>query len=149
MSAFQDELTGSRDHLARFAGAHDRATVLIAEDDDCIAGLLADLLSGEGYRVIVAQDGLEALEVASSEHPDMILSDCMMPRLSGAQLALQLRRHPEMRTIPVVLMSSTRPRGFNLPETPFLAKPFEIEDLLSLVAQCTRTPSPARLVGEG
>lgn len=149
MTAFQEELIGPRDHLAGFAGAHDQATVLIVEDDDCIAGLLADLLSGEGYRVLVAQDGLEAFRVASSEHPDMILSDCMMPRLSGTQLAMQLRRHPETRTIPIVLMSSTRPRSFNLPDIPFLAKPFEIDDVLSLVAWCTGTPSLARLAGEG
>jgi CheY-like chemotaxis protein len=149
MPPYRDEVSDQQDHLASFNGAHDRPTVLIVEDDDCIAGLLADLLSGEGYRVIVAQDGLEALSAASSERPDMILSDCMMPRLSGTQLATLLRRHPETRTIPIVLMSSTRPLGFNLPEVPFLAKPFEIDDVLGLVAQCIHTPSLARLVGEG
>lgn len=149
MSAFQEEPTGPPDHAMSLNGIHDRATVLIVEDDDCIAGLIADLLSAEGYRVIVAQDGVEALKLASGEHPDMILSDCMMPRLGGTQLAMQLRRRPETRTIPIVLMSSTRPGAFNLPEVPFLAKPFDIDDLLGLVAQCTRTPSLIRLAGEG
>jgi CheY-like chemotaxis protein len=127
-----------------------RPVVLIVDDDETIAELLMDLLDSEGYRVIVARDGPTALAAARRERPDMILSDCMMPGLSGTQLVNELRRHAATRDIRVALMSSTRPRGFNQPDVPFLAKPFEIDDLLDLVARCTRAAVYAGpLYGEG
>lgn len=128
---------------------HDRFTVLIVDDDESIAELLADLLEGEGYRAIIANDGLAALESARTQRPDMILSDCMMPGLSGTQLAQELRRSPVTRSIALVLMSSTRPRGLSVEQVPFLAKPFEIDDVLALVEHYSRGPVSAQLYGEG
>ena len=133
----------------RLPDAHDRFTVLIVDDDDSIAELLADLLEGEGYRAIIAHDGASALEHARTERPDMVLSDCMMPGLSGTQLARELRRSRATRSIALVLMSSTRPRDLNLANVPFLAKPFEIDDVLALVERFSQGPVSAQLYGEG
>jgi two-component system response regulator MtrA len=123
--------------------------VLIVDDDDSIAELLADLLEGEGYRAVVAHDGVSALEYARTARPDMVLSDCMMPGLSGTQLAQELRRGRATRSIALVLMSSTRPRDLNLARVPFLPKPFEIDDVLALVEQYSQGPVSAQLYGEG
>ncbi len=126
----------------------DRPVVLVVDDDESIAEMLADLLGDEGYRVIVAYDGLSALDTARRERPAMILSDCMMPGMNGAQLLRELRGHPTTRSIAVALMSSVRPRGLSMPDAPFLAKPFEIDDVLELVARCTARSS-LTLYGEG
>lgn len=128
------------------AGA--RSTILVVEDDDSIADLLADLLSDEGYRVLVAHDGLSALRSVRRVRPAMVLSDCMMPGLHGMQFVRELRRHPATRTIPVVLMSSVRPRGPGLADVPFLAKPFDVDDLLALVARYAHTRLYGPLYGE-
>jgi CheY-like chemotaxis protein len=130
---------------------HDRRrfTVLIVDDDDSIAELLADLLEGEGYGAVVAHDGVSALEYARTKRPDMVLSDCMMPGLSGTQLAQELRRSRATRSIALVLMSSTRPRDLNLAHVPFLPKPFEIDEVLALVQQYSQGPVSSQLYGEG
>lgn len=126
----------------------EQLTVLVVDDDAGIAELLADLLGDEGYRVIVACNGYEALTAAHREHPAMILSDCMMPGLSGTQMLRELRNHPATRSIAVALMSTVRPHKPCILDVPFLAKPFEIEDVLALVARCT-TSSRLTLYGEG
>jgi CheY-like chemotaxis protein len=131
------------------AHGRDRFTVLIVDDDDSIAELLADLLEGEGYRALIAHDGMSALDCARNERPDMVLSDCMMPGLSGTQLAVELRRSPATRSIALVLMSSSRPRDLTTANVPFLAKPFEIDDVLALVEHYSRGPVSAQLYGEG
>ena len=128
---------------------HGRFTVLVVDDDESIAELLADLLEGEGYRAVIAHDGVSALEYARNERPDMVLSDCMMPGLSGIQLAHELRRSPTTRSIALVLMSSSRPRDLSMPNVPFLPKPFDIEDVLHLVATCCRGALSSQLYGEG
>lgn len=128
---------------------HDRYRVLIVDDDESIAELLADLLEGEGYRAIIAHDGASALECVRNERPDLVLSDCMMPGLSGTQLALELRRSPATRSTALVLMSSSRPRDLAVANVPFLAKPFEIDDVLALVEQYCGGPVRAQLYGEG
>jgi two-component system response regulator MtrA len=137
------------DQLCRSPHGHDRFTVLIVDDDESIAELLADLLAGEGYRAVIAHDGATALDFARTERPDMVLSDCMMPGLSGTQLAQELRRSPTTRSIALALMSSTRPRDLSMPNVPFLAKPFEIDDVLNLVGAQSRGRVRAQLYGEG
>ncbi|HEY7779676.1 MAG TPA: response regulator [Ktedonobacterales bacterium] len=131
-----------------FGGDH-RPVVMIVDDDDGIANLLADLLTDEGYRVVVARDGLAALRGVRRERPAMVLTDCMMPGLDGVEFLRELRRHPSTRTIPVVLMSSSRPRNPALADVPFLAKPFDVDDVLEIVARYAFAPSLSPLYGEG
>jgi CheY-like chemotaxis protein len=131
---------------ARLPG--ERPTVLIVDDDDSIAELLADLLSEEGYRVVIAREGRAALRAVRRERPAMVLSDCMMPGLSGEEFVRELRRHPATRGVPVVLMSSTRPLKPDLANVPFLAKPFELDDVIRIVARHAGAHSFAQLYGE-
>lgn len=111
----------------------ERQTVLIVDDEPCIAGLLAELLEGAGYRALTAGNGQVALTIVKVVHPELVLSDCIMPELDGVGLVKAIRAQPATRDIPLVLMSSTRPEASTLGEIPFLEKPFDLEQVLDLV----------------
>ncbi|HLZ24025.1 MAG TPA: response regulator [Ktedonobacterales bacterium] len=87
-----------------------RATVLVVDDEASITSLLDELLESAGYRVLVANTGQAALALARTVRPTLILTDCMMPGIDGPELARRLRGSPDTTTIPVVMMSSIRPR---------------------------------------
>ncbi len=108
------------------------ATILVADDEIPIAELLADLLEEVGYRVILAYNGADALTILERERPDLLVTDNMMPRLSGMQLIAHLQRHAT-RAIPVILMSAVRPEPH--PPVPFIPKPFDLDHMLDLVAE--------------
>jgi two-component system response regulator VicR len=110
-------------------------TILVADDDDTILGLVAYLLEDEGYRVLRASDGAEALACAQREAPDLVLTDIMMPRMTGVELLARLRAAPAL-AVPVILMSAvTRAPNPLPPRTAFLPKPFELAALLELVSR--------------
>lgn len=127
-----------------------RPPILVVDDEESIADLLAEFLTSEGYRSVVAHSGREALLCALRERPALILCDWLMPGMSGTQFLAELRRRPVTAHVPVVMMSSMRPDRRNFPGIPFLAKPFELDDVLDLVIRATRPSSlAARLHGEG
>lgn len=107
-------------------------TILVVEDESLIADLLAEILGDEGYKVIKAGDGQEALRALEAVRPNLILSDIMMPVMDGRELYSRLQAHPEYHTIPLVLMSSayTSIRLSDYKLAAFIRKPFDIEDLL-------------------
>jgi CheY-like chemotaxis protein len=140
-------------------------TVLVVDDERSIALLLAELLESAGYRVVVASTGRAALALARSERPSLILTDCTMPGVDGVELVRRLRGSPVTNTIPIVMMSSIRPRlaprddaaELRLPEErilrtgnrglylaivgdaclPFLEKPFDLDVVLDVVETAT------------
>lgn len=118
------------------------ALIIVADDNSTIRELLAEVLEGEGYRVLPACDGAEALALIERERPDLLLTDNMMPHLSGRGLIAQLRARP-IPALPVILMSAA-PLGTIAPPTRCLAKPFGLDQLLALVASLlSRTACPA------
>jgi two-component system alkaline phosphatase synthesis response regulator PhoP/two-component system response regulator VicR len=112
------------------------ATTLIADDESPIVGVPQMVLEQEGYRVLGAYEGREALRLAREQSPDLVLADAMMPYLGGAELATALAADPGTRDTPVILMSA----GVQ-PATPpgrtvaFLAKPFALERVVALIAR--------------
>lgn len=120
-----------------------RPLVLIADDERSIAELLADILDGAGYDVLLAPNGEIALHLARERHPALILTDLMMPRLDGADLVRSLHARAATRHIPVVLMSSTRPRSATLGNIPFLPKPFDLDEVIEIVRRYARAPHRA------
>ena len=114
------------------------STVLVVDDEFGIVDLIDAILSDEGYRVLKAANGRQALELAATEHPDLLFLDYMMPVMDGAATLRQMAREPELKLIPVVLMSS-------LPETTvvercggyisFMRKPFKIATVVQLAEQ--------------
>ena len=107
-------------------------TILIADDEEFIVDLLATLLEDEHYRVLRAYDGEQALQAARRENPQLIITDIMMPRMSGTELAAHLRTQ-EQTDVPIILMSAVR-SPIAIPNTIYLPKPFDIEHVLELVS---------------
>lgn len=108
------------------------ATILVADDEIPIAELLADLLGDVGYRVILAYNGADALRILEDQRPDLLVTDNMMPRLSGLQLIAYVQQHHSL-TMPIILMSAARP---DQPvAVPFVPKPFDLDYMLDLVAK--------------
>lgn len=109
--------------------------ILVVDDEDPLLGLFRLVLEENGYDVVTARDGHDALAVAEEAQPALIISDVMMPNLDGNGLCQRLRDHPKTRHIPVILMSAAIPRSRVDPAVYFLPKPFELENLEEVVAQ--------------
>lgn len=114
------------------------ATVLIVDDEFGIAHLLEDVLQDEGYSVLLASNGRQALEQIDQTAPDVVITDFMMPVMDGAALIEALAAKPVTTAVPVILISSLpenaiaeRCSGY----TAFLRKPFKIFQLVDTVAR--------------
>ena len=119
------------------------STILVVEDESPIRELLAEVLRGEGHRVLAAADGLAALALLDRETPDLVLTDAMMPGLDGLGLAARMRADPRTAGVPVVLMSAAVPaRPDGLDGVGFLAKPFDLDRLLGVVAAALDSGPP-------
>jgi len=106
--------------------------VLVVDDEESLCELLAEVLSVE-YEVIKAFNGKAALEKARESKPDIIISDVMMPHMSGVELLNALRENSETENIPVILLSAAPLRAKITEASAFLTKPFEIEVLEKVV----------------
>ena len=117
------------------------AKVLVVEDDPSVRGLLHTLLTGEGYEVATASDGLAGLVKASSTKPDLMLLDLMMPDLGGIRVLEELRDDPAMSDIPVIVVTgkleAVPPLRGLLGEDNVFVKPFGVTELLDRVAAVT------------
>ena len=100
--------------------------VLIAEDEEAMLELFGDVVEQLGHRTMRAQNGDEALLLAQTERPDLVISDHMMPRRTGLQLLRALRSDRDLASVPFVLVSAARPQGLEQADA-FLAKPVDIE----------------------
>lgn len=83
-----------------------KKTLLIVEDDPLLTKMYKTKLESEGYGVVIAQDGLEGLNVAKKGGIDLIILDIMMPQLSGIDLLEKLRKIPKGKNIPVVVLTN-------------------------------------------
>jgi CheY-like chemotaxis protein len=107
--------------------------LLIVDDEVAILEALTDILSVEGFEVATASNGAEGLKRAGEARPDLILLDLMMPVMDGQEMLRRLKEDPQLRAIPVVVMSAGRVTKAELQGSRFLAKPFELDDLLDTV----------------
>src|SRR3569623_2095627 len=113
-----------------------KPAVLIAEDEPALVTLLTYNLEREGFRVMVAHDGEEALLIASEEKPDVIILDWMMPQLSGIEVCRRLRQRQETRNVPILMLTARgeetdRIRGLDTGADDYLTKPFSMTALLA------------------
>ncbi|HEX5338226.1 MAG TPA: ATP-binding protein, partial [Gallionella sp.] len=120
-----------------YAGA--RCKVLIADDVASNRAVLADLLAPLGFGIVEADDGVEALELAQSERPDLILMDIVMPRMDGVETIRHLRQIPEFAQTPIVVLSARASGGDEMQcleagADAFLAKPVDQDRLLAQIA---------------
>jgi len=115
------------------------ATVLVADDDPVIQKLLQVNFQMEGYEVVVAGDGQEAVEKAGEVHPDLIVLDVMMPRMNGLDAAERLKADPATASIPIIILSAKAQEvdikaGRAAGADEYMTKPFDPLELLEKVA---------------
>ena len=108
--------------------------VLVVDDDPAIVDVVTQVLDDEGFDVMHAHNGREALSEIKENHPDVVLSDVRMPALDGVALTRMLREHGDFT--PVVLMSAVY-SGVDLPGVRFLPKPFDVDQLISIVRRAS------------
>ncbi|UCE50089.1 MAG: response regulator [Phycisphaerales bacterium] len=110
-------------------------TVLVVDDEIHIVHVVAIKLRNNGYEVISADNGAEALELALKERPDIIVTDYQMPVMSGLELVAKLREHDETKDTPVILLTArsfaiSQEQKDELKITGCLSKPFSPKELL-------------------
>lgn len=130
-------------------------TILVVDDQSNVRTLLKDYLTSQGYRVVTANDGQEALFVARHEHPNLVLLDIMMPKMDGYQFLSAFRRENQ---VPVIVLSAKEEEtdtvlGLELGADDYVIKPFRMRELLARIRAALRrveTPvEPASLLRVG
>ena len=124
------------------APSDDRPLVLVADDNTDMRGYVELMLSRQ-FRTALARDGAEALDQARTLRPDLILTDIMMPRMSGYDLLKAVRQDPALRSIPVILLTAragteARVESLDAGANDYIAKPFDEEELLARVSNLIR-----------
>ncbi|MDF1855277.1 phosphate regulon transcriptional regulator PhoB [Pseudooceanicola sp.] len=127
-------------------------SVLVVEDETAQREILTYNLEGEGFRVIQAADGNEALLLIEEETPDLILLDWMLPGVSGIEICRQIKVKPALRMIPVIMLSARseevdRVRGLETGADDYVVKPFSVIELMARVKANLRRSRPST-VGE-
>lgn len=117
-----------------------KTTILVADDDEMIVDVLLDQFTREGFAVVTAFDGVEALHKARLTQPDLILLDVMMPKLQGWEVLRELRRDS---TVPVLMLTARgeeldRVLGLELGADDYIVKPFSFRELLARVRATLR-----------
>lgn len=128
--------------------------LLVVDDDPNLSEVLGELLRGEGFEVRTARDGEEGIERVRNRHPDLILLDVEMPRLTGPEMANRLSLGGEgAETIPVILLAgvtnlSSIAESVGTPY--FLQKPYDFDSVLRVVSQALRERrAPVPRAGSG
>lgn len=121
-----------------------QTSVMVVDDSLTVRKITGRLLEREGYRVITAKDGTDALEQLIETVPDVILSDIEMPRMDGFDLLRNLRADDRTREIPVIMITSRladkhREYAMSLGASHYLGKPYDEDELLGLIASLTGT----------
>ncbi len=116
--------------------------VLIVEDEEHVSALLSDVLGEEGYRVVAAPDGPSGLEYVARFRPRLVLLDVMLPGLSGVEVLDRIRAIDGEYVPSVILMSAVAEPAERPHDVPFLAKPFNIDELLSSVQAALQREVP-------
>ncbi len=109
-------------------------SVLVVDDERDIREAVAEVLKDEGYEVLDAHDGAEALRQLRAHHPSVVLLDLMMPGMNGWEFCAVRKSEPELSAIPVIVISALG-RVSGIDAQAFLQKPFELDALVSTVRQ--------------
>lgn len=120
-----------------------RPLVLIVEDEPGVVEMLRYNLEKGGFRAAVAYDGEEALRLAAERAPDLVLLDWMLPEVSGLEVCRRLRRKPQTRNTPIIMLTargeeSDRVRGLDSGADDYVVKPFSPSELLARVRAVLR-----------
>jgi len=115
--------------------------ILLAEDNPDNIATLADYLEAHSYRLLIAKNGQEAVDLTQTYHPDLVLMDIQMPDLDGLAAILTLRRNLQLHQIPIIAltalaMESDRDRCLAAGADAYFSKPFNLQHLVAAIRQC-------------
>jgi chemosensory pili system protein ChpA (sensor histidine kinase/response regulator) len=118
----------------------------VVDDSLTVRKITSRTLTREGYNVVVAKDGIEALEKMQTHAPDVIVTDIEMPRMDGFDLTRNIRADPRLKDLPVIMITSRtadkhREHAAELGVTVFLGKPYEERQLLENISGAMRIPA--------
>ena len=131
-----------------------RERVLVVDDEERIVGIVRAYLEKEGYRVLTARDGQEALAVFQRERPNLVILDLMLPKVSGWDVCRELRRSSD---VPVLMLTARdddtdKVVGLELGADDYITKPFNPKELVArvrAVLRRTRPAAPANVLSRG
>jgi PAS domain S-box-containing protein len=114
------------------------ATILLVEDNPANIMVIGDFLESEGYRMLYAADGQEALAKAAEDHPDLILMDIQMPHMDGLEATRRLRADPQFAAVPIITLTAhamigDRERCLEAGATDYLSKPVKLRQLAAML----------------
>lgn len=113
-------------------------TILVVDDEELIRELLRFNLEKEGYRVIVAKDGVQALDLLTREQPNLIILDLMLPGIDGFEVCRQIRFNPRFQEVPLIMLTAKgeeidKVLGLELGADDYMTKPFNTRELLARI----------------
>lgn len=126
----------------------DQPTVLVVEDEMAQREVLTYNLEADGFRVIKAEDGEEALLLVAEEKPDIVVLDWMMPNLSGIEVCRRLKSRPNTSGIPIIMLSARteevdKVRGLETGADDYVIKPYSVIELMARVRTQLRRVRPS------
>lgn len=115
-----------------------KKTLLIVDDDLFLVDIMAFTLKQNGFEIIKAHNGQEAIDTINKEHVDLVLTDIMMPVMDGFELAANLRKNENTKNIPIIFLTAKsnledKNKGFNIGINDYVVKPFNLKDLVSRI----------------
>lgn len=127
-----------------------KSTLLVVEDDLDVADMLTAYFEGQGYRVVAVDCGEEAVRIARSTHPDLVILDIRLPDIDGYEVARRLRSYRRTDDIPIIFLTEKRQRnerlqGLELGADDYITKPFDIQELRLRVRNALRRTAPGSL----
>jgi signal transduction histidine kinase/CheY-like chemotaxis protein len=127
-------------HVASPALAGRAISVLVVDDDPAVHAVLSTTLAKEGYRLLHASDGAEALEVMRKSPPDVVTLDVMMPKIDGWSVLGIMKSEPALQHIPVIMLTIVDDRnlGYSLGASEFMTKPIDRSRLIALIQRFAR-----------
>lgn len=124
-----------------------RKLILVADDEKDIAEIVCEMLEGEGYATVQAYDGEEALRIIRGRRPRAAVLDIKMPGIDGLEVIRRLRQDPDLKALPIVVLTATRiirelEEEFRQLEVhSWMAKPFEPDQLIAAVKSALGDPA--------
>lgn len=132
------------------AAARLQPCVLVVEDEGAQREVLKYNLEAEGFAVLMAEDGEEALSLVREQEPDLIVLDWMLPKVSGIEVCRRIKASPEMRPIPIVMLSARgdegdRVRGLETGADDYVVKPYSVVELMARLRTQLRRTRPSAM----
>ncbi len=116
----------------------EKKTIMIVDDEEALVEIIRIKLESEGYNVMVAYDGKEALEKINKQKPNLILLDIMMPELNGFEVCKKLKNNESLKYIPVIMLSAKAQevdikKGREVGAIDYITKPFDFAQMIEVI----------------